>query len=292
MGPTEALSAGDRVADGLSPAEYERFAVLLNGIVGIKLPASKRLMLEGRLQGRMRQLGFTSHAAYCEHVFERGGQQEELPHLIDAVTTNKTDFFREAEHYRLLADTIVPQLLRLRKREERPLIRFWSVAASTGPELWSAAMVLDQLAAASGQFDFSLLGTDISTRVLQKAVRAVYAADLVQPVPQTMRERYLLIPVQPGGQPTTRIVPELRKKASFAQLNLMDDIYPVERNHDICFLRNVLIYFEKPDQEAVVRKVLCRMRKGGYLVLGHSEAPVGSGMGLRQVAPAVFVKDT
>jgi len=288
----EALSTRSEVVDGLGPADYARLAALLNGIVGIKLPPSKRLMLEGRLRGRMRQLGFTSHSAYCDHVFNQGGQQEELPHLIDAVTTNKTDFFREVEHYRFLHDTIVAELLRLRSRERHPEIKFWSVASSTGAELWSAAMVLDQLAADTGQFDYALLGTDISTRVLEHAVRAVYAADLVQPVPKAMREKYLLVPLKAGHHPTVRIVPELRQRASFARLNLMDENYAVDDDQDVCFLRNVLIYFEKSDQEAVVRKVLGRMRKGGFLVLGHSEAPVGSGMGLRQVAPAVFVKET
>ncbi|PEQ13464.1 hypothetical protein B2G71_08315 [Novosphingobium sp. PC22D] len=276
---------------GLHPADFARLAGILTEEVGIKLPASKRTMLEGRMRSRIRALGFEDHASYCAYVFEGGGLAEEFIHLIDAVTTNKTDFFREADHYDCLRDMLVPELLRLRKHETDPVLRVWSVASSIGAELWSAGMILDDIVRSGRRFDFTMLGTDISTSVLRTAVRAVYPLEFLAPVPDVLRKRYLLQPLDGKRNPTARIVPELRGRARFTRLNLMDSSYPLDGKFDVAFLRNVLIYFERDDQEAVVRRVLSQLRTGGYLILGHSEAPVGSGLGLNQVHPAVFRKE-
>ena len=279
----------DDGGDHLSALDYGRIARLMEDKTGIKLPPGKRMMLEGRLRKRLRSLGYDDFASYSRFLFHDGGLDEELVHLVNAVTTNKTDFFREPEHFDYLASTIVPRLLEAR-REPRPLLKVWSAASSTGAEAYTLAMVLDDLARRRGDFRFAVLGTDISTEVLAQGRRAVFPAEMVAPVPAAMQQRYLMHAARPGPRPDVRIVPELRRLVRFDYLNLMDTAYPFDHDVDVIFLRNVLIYFDKPDQEAVVMRLVQHLRPGGYIVLGHSESMVGNALPIRQVAPAVFVK--
>lgn len=276
--------------DRLSEADFKRISALIGREVGIKLPPAKRLMVEGRLRRRIRGLGLTSFSAYGDHLFRQGGLESELPYLINAVTTNKTDFFREPEHFELMEKMMVPNLLNARRNERMPLLKVWSAASSTGAEAYTAAMVLADICAQRRDFRFALLGTDISTDVLEQGRRAVYPADQIAPVPPPKQSRYLMFARQAGSRPEVRIVPELRRLVRFQRLNLMDDTYPFDRDVDIILLRNVLIYFEKPDQEAVINRLVSHLRPGGYLLLGHSESMIGTSVTMRQVAPAVFQK--
>ena len=275
--------------DHLNALDFDRIAKLVEGEAGIKLPSGKRLMVEGRLRKRLRALGLPNFGAYSRLLFRDGGLEHELTHLIDAVTTNKTDFFRESEHFDFLVSAMVPQLLKLRS-EVNPLLKIWSAASSTGAEAYTLAMVLDDLLRRRSDFRYALLGTDISTAVLEQARRAVYPAEMIAPVPPDMQARYVMHSRRPGLRREVRIVPELRRRVRFAYLNLMRETYPFDRDVDIVFLRNVLIYFEKSDQSAVVGRLLGHLRPGGFLVLGHSESMIGTAHAVRQVAPAVFQK--
>ncbi len=276
--------------DHLSLRDFERISSLIGAEIGIKLPPAKRLMIEGRLRKRVRALGLASLDHYSAYLFKNDGLRAEWPHLINAVTTNKTDFFREPEHFDVLERTLVPALLGLRRSEQKPLLKVWSAASSTGAEVYTLAMVLADLAAQRHDFRFAILGTDISTAVLAEGERAVYPADLVAPVPPAKAQRYLMHARRPGARPEVRIVPELRRLVHFARLNLMDKTYPFDRDVDVIFLRNVLIYFDKADQERVILRLVDHLRPGGYLILGHSESMIGTAVTMRQVAPAVFQK--
>ncbi|WP_248304879.1 CheR family methyltransferase [Devosia sp. FKR38] len=276
--------------DHLSTRDFKRISDLIGAEVGIKLPPGKRLMVEGRLRKRVRALGLSSLDEYALHLFQRDGLVAERVHLINAVTTNKTDFFREPEHFDLLRERLVPDLLGLRSRERNPLLKIWSAASSTGAEAYTLAMVLSDLAAQRNDFRFAILGTDISTNVLEQAARGVYPSDQIAPVPATMQQRYLMFSRRPGPRPEVRIVPELRKLTRFQRLNLMDASYPYDQDVDVIFLRNVLIYFDKADQEKVILRLVSHLRTGGYLILGHSESMIGTNVTMRQVAPAVFQK--
>lgn len=276
--------------DHLSHRDFQRIANLIGEEVGIKLPPSKRLMVEGRLRKRVRALGLPDLGAYCAHLFQHNGLAAERTYLINAVTTNKTDFFREPEHFDCLEQRMVPALLELRRGERQPLLKVWSAASSTGAEAYTLAMVLADLAAQRHDFRFAILGTDISTAVLEQGARAVYPTEFAAPVPPAKAQRYLMHARKPGVRPEVRIVPELRRLVRFARLNLMDDSYPFDRDVDIIFLRNVLIYFDKSDQEKVIGRLVGHLRPGGYLVLGHSESMIGTAVSVRQIAPAVFQK--
>ncbi len=276
--------------DRLTDRDFTRLSALIGDRVGIKLPPAKRVMVEGRLRKRVRALGLDDLTVYCRHLFEGGGLDTELVHLIDAVTTNKTDFFREVEHFELLEQRIVPDLLERRRSERSPLLKVWSAASSTGAEAYTIAMVLQDLEAQRRDFRYAVLGTDISTSVLETATRAVYPEEMVAPVPAAKLGRYVMRARKAGARADVRIVPELRRRTQFARLNLMDTSYPFDRDVDVIFLRNVLIYFEKADQEAVIKRLIGHLRPGGYLLLGHSESMIGTSISLRQTAPAVFQK--
>jgi chemotaxis protein methyltransferase CheR len=284
---TRAHSADE---DHLSIGDFKRIADLIGEEVGIKLPPAKRLMIEGRLRKRVRALGLSGLDEYSAYLFRGDGLRAERPYLINAVTTNKTDFFREAEHFDLLERRLVPDLLHMRRAERQPLLKVWSAASSTGAEAYSLAMVLADLVAQRHDFRFAILGTDISTAVLEQGERAVYPAELIAPVPPAKAQRYLMHSRRPDAHPEVRIVPELRRVVRFARLNLMDKSYPFDRDVDVIFLRNVLIYFDKADQERVILRLVDHLRPGGYLLLGHSESMIGTAVTMRQVAPAVFQK--
>jgi chemotaxis protein methyltransferase CheR len=275
-------------ADQLGERNYQRLAALVGKHSGIRLPPGKRLMLEGRLRKRVRFLGYGSLDDYCHYLFEANGLAEELTHLIDVVTTNKTDFFREPQHFDYLTQKIVPDILAKRSfGATQPHLKIWSAASSTGAEAYTIGMVLSDMMQRGAKFRFSILGTDISTDVLKQAVRAVYPQDMVSPVPYDFQMRYLMRSRNKGAR-QVRIVPELRRITQFLHLNLMDSSYPVDRDVDVIFLRNVLIYFEKQTQQAVLRRLAGHLRPGGHLILGHSESMIGTTLQMTQVAPGVF----
>ncbi len=277
-------------ADFLADRHFSAIATLIESRVGIKLPPTKRTMVEGRLRKRARALGLAGVGRYGSYLFEQGGLEDELVHLIDCVTTNKTDFFREPSHFDFLSNVAVPQLLR-RHQAHPASLKIWSAACSSGAEAYTAAMVLQDLAQAAAPIRFSILGTDISTEVLHEARSAIYPRAFVAPVPAAMQQRYLMRSRDPR-QDLVRVTPELRRKTHFERLNLMDESYPFDRDGDVIFCRNVLIYFDGPTQKAVIARLTAHLRPGGYLMLGHSESMAGSGVaGLRQVVPTVYQAD-
>ena len=276
--------------DHLSPRDFKRISDLIGEEVGIKLPPAKRVMVEGRLRKRARALGLSSLDAYSDFLFNKDGLTTERVHLIDAVTTNKTDFFREPEHFTLLKERLVPALLNLRAAERQPLLKIWSAASSTGAEAYTLAMVLADLVAQHHDFRFSILGTDISTAVLEQANRAVYPTELVAPVPAVMQQRYLLHSRQSDPRRQVRIVPELRRLVRFLRLNLMDSSYPFDRDVDVIFLRNVLIYFDEEIRNKVLDNVLQRLRPGGFLLTGHTETSHARRDGIETIRPSIYRK--
>ncbi|ARC87535.1 protein-glutamate O-methyltransferase CheR [Rhodovulum sp. MB263] len=278
---TGCAETGDRIDD----QSFARIAALVNRQTGIRLPPSKRTMVEARLRRRMRACGKPDLAAYCRFLFDEGGLDRETLHLIDVVTTNKTDFFREPDHFRFLAGPGLEAMLARRGRPSR--LKLWSAASSIGAEAYTIAMVLADAAARGPGFDFTVLGTDISTAVLAQARMAIYPSAFAAPVPEPMRRRYFMQARDPARQ-ELRVVPELRARVSFARLNLMEAQYAVDADFDAIFLRNVLIYFEREVQIAVVGRLIRHIRPGGFLFLGHSESSVGNELPLRQLAPATF----
>ncbi|WP_051335530.1 CheR family methyltransferase [Methylocapsa acidiphila] len=274
-------------AERLTDRHYRSIAEIVQKQTGICLPPTKQTMVEGRLRKRVRALGLAGLNDYASLLFERGRLEEELVHIIDCVTTNKTDFFREPDHFEFLREVAVPALLAQNGRRPARL-KVWSAAASIGAEAYTLAMVLQDMADAGPRFTFSILGTEVSTDVLTHARRGVYTKDMVAPVPADMALRYIM-PARDSARPEVRIAPELRRLTRFEQLNLMDPHYPVDQDVDVIFCRNVLIYFDKATQKQVLDRLCNHLRPGGYIFVGHSESMAGGARaGLTQVLPTVF----
>lgn len=269
----------------LSTRNFQRLSTFIQDYSGIKMPANKRTMLEGRLRRRMRATRIDDVNAYCHYLFEENGLEGEAIHLIDAVTTNKTEFFREPAHFEFLAAKGLPALAAKGKRE----IKIWSSACSTGAEPYTIAMVLDEFCENQRGVDYSILCTDICTEVLDLAVAGRFSEQMIEPVSMDRRQRYLMR-ARDAARNEVRIKPHLRSKLAFARLNLMDDAYPVETDLDIIFCRNILIYFDKPTQAKVLSRLCNHLAPGGYLLLGHSESIVGIDLPVVQIANTVFQK--
>lgn len=279
----------EAVADTLqlSQRDFEKVALYVNGHAGIRLPPVKKAMVEGRLRRRVRALGFADFHSYCAFLFEENGLSSEGNFIIDAITTNKTDFFREPEHFRFLAEEVLPEMVRGQQVGFAEPLHMWSAAASIGAEAYSLAMVTADFGQKHRGFRFSVLATDICSEVLERAVVAIYPEEMIAPVPMGMRQRYLLRS-RDRSLAEVRIVPELRQRVQFARQNLNDQTYAIPRNMHVVFCRNVLIYFDKVMQGAVLSRICECLLPGGYLFIGHSETVTGLSLPLRQVAPTIF----
>jgi chemotaxis protein methyltransferase CheR len=167
-------------------------------------------------------------------------------------------------------------------------LKIWSSASSTGMEAYTTAMVLDDMTRNGSRFQYRILGTDISTAVLRLAKTAIYTRDVLAPVPEPFVKRYFLSS-RDKSRGEVRVVPELRRMTHFMRMNLMEASYPVDRDVDIIFCRNVLIYFDRQTQRKVVDQLCSHLRPGGYLMVGHSESMIHNTVpSLKQVQPTIF----
>lgn len=275
-------------ADHLTPSDFGRLAAFIEDVSGIRMPPSKKTMVEGRLRRRAWALGLDCLDDYCRGLFDEGWLEAEAVHLIDAVTTNKTEFFREDAHFRLFGQLLSdpPAGRRRGPGFDRP-VKVWSAACSTGAEPYTLAMILDTIRQQRRGFDFTILATDICTEVLARARAGVFPAEMARPVPEDMRRRYFLRARDPRAG-TVRLGPEIRQSVHFGRLNLMDSSYPVGSDIDFLFCRNVLIYFDKARQKAVLERLCNHLSPGGYLFISHTETIAGMNLPLRQIAVSVF----
>lgn len=268
----------------------DRFRELIRSITGISLPPSKVQMIDQRLRRRVVAFGLTDTEAYLEKLLGGELPGDELRTVIDLITTNTTSFFRESEHFDFLANEVAPQVAARSRNGQRARLKIWSAAASEGAEAYTAAMVLEEKRRAGLAIDYAILGTDISQRMLERAVAAVYGNDQLTTVSADLQRRYFLSSADPSVKGKSRVVPELRQKVRFRHLNLMDASYPVDKDVDLIFLRNVLIYFDPADKERVVHRLAAHLRPGGWLLVGHAESMVVRHDTLQQVKPTIFRK--
>lgn len=272
----------------LKDREFSRFSSFIYDEVGIKMPPAKKTMLEARLQKRLKALGLNTFEEYADFVFSAAGKGDELIHLIDVVTTNKTDFFREPAHFDYLVKSAIPSLIDDRDAGIRNPLKIWSAGCSTGEEPYTLAMVLSEFTASNPGFRTSILASDISTSVLSKARNAIYTEDRVDTIPLQLKKKYLLRS-KDTSKSLVRIAPQLRTMVSFRRLNFMED-FGLQDQMDIIFCRNVIIYFDKPTQERLLNRFHRQLVRGGFLFLGHSETLNGLNVPLHSVASTVYRK--
>ena len=267
----------------ISTDEFERFRRLIYNESGISLCKVKESLLVSRLSTRMRDLGLATFSDYYARVVEdRSG--EELTMMLDLISTHKTDFFREPRHFEFLRDRIIPELACAKH------IRIWSSACSTGEEPYTIAMTVFDTAQDPGQWDWKILATDLSTRVLATAASGIYDEERVRAVrPEVVRRHFLRGRGKSAG--LFKVKPHLAEMITFRQLNLMDDHFPIKSSLDLIFCRNVMIYFDRQTQETLARKFHHYLRPGGYLFVGHSENFQGLDQPFTVVAPTIYQKE-
>jgi chemotaxis protein methyltransferase CheR len=270
--------------EAISGRDYARLCELIYSEAGIHLGAERKTMLEVRIKRRLKILSLHSYSEYCDYLFGHEGLKEEIVHLIDVVTTNKTDFFRESGHFDFLVEKALPELTE--RISGRPML-IWSAGCSTGEEPYTMAIVLSEYALTHPGFRFRILATDISNLVLAKAELGVYTNDIVAPVAPLLRRKYFMRSREPGSE-KQRVVPELRRLIEFRRLNFMDADYGVPEKADAIFCRNVIIYFDRPTQERILQRLSNCLTPGGYMFVGHAETLHDMKLPLTPVAPALY----
>lgn len=271
----------------ISDREFRAFQELIYREAGIHLAPIKKVLLTGRLAKRLRDLGLPRFQDYYERVVgDRSGA--ELIFLLDAITTNETQFFREPRQFDYLEQVICPEWRRRAEQGRRQrLVRVWSAACSSGEEPYSLAMSLLQQFPEEEGWSLDIEASDLSTRVLRRAQDGVWPLVRSAQIPPALLKRYMLR--GSGSQEgLMKAGPEVRRPLRFSRLNLNDASYPVRPGLDAIFCRNVLIYFDQASRTQVVNRLLDLLAPDGYLFLGHAESLTGLNDRVRAVAPAIY----
>ncbi|MBN2524520.1 MAG: hypothetical protein JXB24_14710 [Bacteroidales bacterium] len=270
----------------LNNRDFKRLSEFIMSQYGIKMPPDKKTMLQSRLQKRLKKLNYTSFRDYIDFVFSPQGQNEELTKMVDAISTNKTDFFREKIHFDYLYSQGIDDYL---EKTGKSKISIWSAGCSSGEEPYTIAIALNEYNHHKRVIDFQILATDISSGVLENAMIGIYHEDKVAMFSEYLRKKYLL-----RGKDTykhkVRIVTELRNKINFQRFNLVSQGYSGLGMFDIIFCRNVMIYFEREVQYRLLKQFTQCLNPEGYLFLGHSESITGYTLPLKQIKPTIFRK--
>lgn len=260
----------------LSDKEFRQFQSMIYQAAGINLSETKKSLVSGRLAKRIRQQSLKSYGEYFQLLMR---EREEFQVAIDLLTTNETYFFREQKHFDFLRDSVLPQI------RSQASIRIWSGACSSGEEPYSIAISLTE---ALGQRAWEVVGSDISTRVLEQASAGLYSTEEVEDVPKELLVKYFLKGI--GTQEGKVLVdPVVSSRVRFLQVNLNDTL-PALGEFDVIFLRNVMIYFDLDVKRKVLRRVLSQLRPGGYFFVSHSESLNGVTDALKLIKPSIYQK--
>ena len=250
----------------------------------IRLGPDKRALVAGRLASRLRDLGCESFDDYCGLLGP--ANDDEAERLIDLVSTNHTHFFREPAHFEFLAAEVLPAAAARATELQRPL-RIWSAAAASGEEAYSLAIVLAEHFRGRPVIPWEVRASDISRRVLDRCRLGIYEADRVRLPDEALLARYFR-----RGFGTReglyRVKPELRRQVTTSAINLFQPDYPVPGGLDVVFCRNVMIYFDEPSRQILVKRLYEQLDPGGHLFVGHAESLLGLEHAFRQVRPAVY----
>jgi len=247
----------------------------------IRLHEGKDALIKARLGKRMRKHGFAGLAEYCDFLRTRG-DEEEVTRVIDTLTTNFTNFFREADHFKFLVEQALPSILP--KGEKK--FHVWSAASSSGEEPYTIGFYLSEYYPPALGWDWRIAASDISTKVLEQARLGIYPAERLGAMPQDWLRKYF----QKGvgrWEGCCRVKSSIAERVSFRQINLIES-YNHPQPFEIIFCRNVMIYFDRPTQEQLVNQ-LCRfLVPKGYLLTGHSESLNGLNVPLRCLRPSIY----
>ena len=250
----------------ITDREFGQLRDLIHAHTGIALSEHKRALVCSRLAKRLRHYNLACYADYYELLTQADPDGRELMEMINAITTNKTDFFRESHHFQFLSEQVFPALKQSRQRR----LRIWSAAASSGEEAYTLAIAVSEAFPAPNDWDIKILATDIDTNVLERAARGVYSEHQVRMISKPLLQRYFLKGAG-AHEDEVMVKPVLKSLIRFARLNLIDEPWPMQGPFDAILCRNVFIYFDKPTQQRLFARFAKLLRKDGYLMLGHAE---------------------
>ena len=273
----------------LTERDFRKISKLVYEHCGINLHDDKKELVRARLTKRLRKGNFRTFSDYIKHVLEdKTGNEFSI--LVDSISTNVTSFFREGQHFEFLQKRFLPSLLEPKRKSRDFRIRTWSAACSSGEEPYSIAITLLDTVQGQGRWDIKVLGTDISTSMLETAQKGVYDKQRVEPVLPLQRQKYLL-PSHTSEQRVFEVSKSLRDVVIFKYLNLMED-WPINppRGVDFIFCRNVMIYFDKTTQAQLVNRFWNLLAPGGVLFTGHSESLTGIEHKFKYIQPTIYAK--
>ncbi len=273
----------------ISNEEFELFRSLIYNTCGINLQLSKKELVKARLSKRLTNVGLSTFNDYYKFVTKTDKTGKELIHLIDSISTNKTDFFRESKHFDFLNTTLLPQLISNKEKSNNKKLRIWCAASSSGEEPYTLAItVLNHMKPSNG-WDIKILATDISTEILQKAVAGIYKMETMKDIPPGITSAHFSKVIS-GQTQCYAAKDHLKDLITFRRFNLMTEKFPFKNPFDFIFCRNVMIYFDPETQNKLVSKFYNCLPKNGYLFIGHSETLSKSTSGFKYAQPAVYQK--
>ena len=284
--PADTGAAGNRPGGGLSLSDEEFGAIrqLVYSRFGINLTEHKRSLVTGRLQKVLRRHGFATFEDFL-HRIETDRTGRALDELANRISTNHTYFNRENDHFEFFADKVLPEIVERHNRRRDRDIRLWSAGCSSGEESYNLVMtMLEYFGDNYGQWDAGLLATDISADALATARRGVYGDDRLKSMPMAVKRKYFHS--RPGDR--WEVTDRVKREVTFRRFNLMNETFPFRRPFDAIFCRNVMIYFDRPTREALVKRFYEYTEPGGYLFIGHSESLDRTTCPYRYIRPAVY----
>lgn len=263
----------------LTDPEFQELVDYIRANYGINL-SKKRLLIEARMYSVLLEKKLSSFSEYFELI--RRGSKEDIDTLLNRLTTNHTYFLREEEHFNFLKKEILPVQEKANREKN---LRIWSAGCSTGEEAYTTVMVLKDYFGFERGWDYRILATDISTRVLESAQIGIYAAESLKNIPSAWERRYF----KKAGEQTYALSDEIKKEVIFRRLNLMES-FPFHLPFDLIFCRNVMIYFDQQTKNDLIRKFYSALKPGGYLFIGHSETIQRDVAGFKYLEPSIYQK--
>lgn len=270
----------------ISDTQFKFLTEYLSSRYGLRIPNEKRVLLESRLISRLNHLKLNSIEEYIDHTFKSKEPNNEYQFFIEQITTHKTFFFRENYQFDFLSRTLPTYL---RNSSDNRMVHVWSAGCSTGEEVYTLGMILNEKKTDISNLDFRIIGTDISIPSLKKAAKGSFTAEL-ENLPEHFKKKYFINKGQPNNPILQFNSQEITSKIKLGVLNLNNKQYNLPNMFDFIFCRNVTIYFDAKTRAEVLGRILTKLKPGGYLFLGHSETALGTSLPIKSIQPTIYQK--
>jgi len=272
----------------ISAEQFEFLAGYLGAKYGLNIPNEKKILLESRLLSRLHLLKLESIEEYIEYVFKSRNGKQEYEIFVEQITTHKTFFFRESYQFEFLKRILGDY----QRNHGSRVVNIWSAGCSTGEEVYTLGIIMNEKKQDLPLLDYRITGTDISIPSLKKAARGLFSASELENMPEGVQSRYFNTHVH-NGEPILEFAnPEIKSKISLGILNLNNKFYNISTSFDFIFCRNVTIYFNAKTRHEVLDRIVGKLKPGGYLFLGHSETAIGTSLPLKSIQPTIYQKVT